>query len=202
MVIFIFFLGTFIFLVNFFYFNEISILINNYHYNKTIVNSIAYIILIFFLISFILKFKKQFYIMTLIIFLIILFRSSHYSIKDVKSSSNWTEPYYIISNLIKSNFETEKRNLIFNAILNRSDILDAEVLIRQIAFQIFELNQNELYMYWCKGFSCNHNLPNTSIITDDLQYIDSLKKENFVASVLINKIDNMTLSKTLYLLKN
>ena len=39
-------------------------------------------------------------------------------------------------------------------------------------------------------------------ITDDLQYIDSLKKENFVASVLINKIENMTLSKTLYLLKN
>ena len=201
-VIFIFFLGTIIFLVNFFYFNEISILIKNYHENKTIFNSIAYAILTIFLILFVLKFKKQFYILTLIIFLIIFFRSSHYSIKAVKFSLNWVEPYYVISNLAKSNLETEKRNLIFSSILNRNDILDAEERIWQIAFQILELNRNEFYMHWCKGFGCNHNLPNTSIITDDLQYIDSLKKENFVASVLINKIENMTLSKTLYLLKN
>jgi hypothetical protein len=202
MVIFIFFLGTFIFLVNFFYFNEISILFKNYRENKTIVKSIVYVILTIFLILFILKFKKQFYILTLIIFLIIFFRSSHYSIERAKFFLNWAEPYYVISNLAKSNLETEKRNLIFNSILNRSDILDAEVRIRQVAFKILELNQNEFYMHWCKGFSCNHNLPNTSIITDDLRYIDSLKKENFVASVLINKIENMTLSKTLYLLKN
>jgi hypothetical protein len=162
----------------------------------------VYVILTIFLILFILKFKKQFYILTLIIFLIIFFRSSHYSIERAKFFLNWAEPYYVISNLAKSNLETEKRNLIFNSILNRSDILDAEVRIRQVAFKILELNQNEFYMHWCKGFSCNHNLPNTSIITDDLRYIDSLKKENFVASVLINKIENMTLSKTLYLLKN
>jgi len=201
-VIFNIFFSISIFFTNFVFLNEISLFFKNYHVNKTLVNVLVYIILLILLILFIFKFKKQFYILSLVVFIIIFFRSSHYSIKKFKHSSDYWETYYEISRLIKLNFEVDKRNIIFNAILNGTDVLDAENRVRNIAIVILELSQNEYNSYLCTGFKCDHSLQNISIITDDLHYINSLKVKNFKKIVLIDKEHNTSLSKSLYLLKN
>jgi hypothetical protein len=201
-VIFNIFFSISIFFTNFVFLNEISLFFKNYHVNKTLVNVLIYIILLILLILFIFKFKKQFYILSLVVFIIIFFRSSHYSIKKFKHSSDYWETYYEISRLIKLNFEVDKRNIIFNAILNGTDVLDAENRVRNIAIVILELSQNEYNSYLCTGFKCDHSLQNISIITDDLHYINSPKVKNFKKIVLIDKEHNTSLSKSLYLLKN
>ena len=203
--IFIIFFAVLIFLINLFNLNEIR---NFYYNNINIINEkMLWILIISFsslIISFsffILNFKKQFYILFFSIFLIVFFESSLQSIKQLKKGMDWLEPYYVVSNLIKLNHETEKKNLIFHASLNRSDFDDAERRVRRIAFTILEVNPEDYKMYVCKGSNCNRFNNNTNIITDDLEYISLLNKENFISNVLIDKSKNLTLNKTLYLLK-
>ena len=197
-------LGVLIFKLNFFFFDQAQSFIKNY--TNLIISSYSLaLLIIFFIISLILNylgFKKQFLIVLIIVFANIFVNSNHLALKKVKFYLNWVEPYYIIANLIKSNFQDKNRNLIINTILNRFTYNDAQRRIKTVASQILRLDNKEYYLYLCEGLDCNFDKPNTSIITDNLEFIKLLEKEKFSKEILIDHKDNLSLTKTVYIFNN
>jgi hypothetical protein len=193
-------LGIFFTLINIFNFNKIKILRINFLENELLIYSIIFFFLLIASIFFIFKFNKQLLILSISIFLIISFGSSHLSVNTMKTRQDWVEPYYFLSHLIKSETDLRKK-IIFYATLNAHDVNDAQIRLSSIAKLIFALNK-EYDLNICKGLDCDYNAPDTIIITDNLQYINFLKNKNFVSQILIEKSQNNSLKYDLYLLKN